>query len=296
MGILNRPSDGSAPVLLAIWKTLRALGPMSKEDLVNLCAPGDIDNSQVKKTIVRWTQISLFISSEDSIELSPPFNTIGLETGPDYRKFRAEVRKLALSEKSNDEFLKEEPAGTADFTLATAWLLSLDVYAGLTKDWNSINRIEGEHIKPAGPDGSKLIFQNNTRWDGFRDWATFLGFSLSNSNFSLDPTEAVHDELPGLFGNDTKLYIGSFLRGLSEQIPVLGEGSFSVRAKERAKEAWPKIQEHQITPAISRALQCLEVSGVIRLSDESDADSRRLLGPGMKEIRRCTHVKYEGAS
>ena len=291
MSILNRPTDGSAPVLLVLWRALRRLGPMPKEKLLALCAPPSIGDDQAKKTLLRWAQLRLFVEQDDGLRLAPPFDRLDADGSPDYGAFRREVRRLTLSEESNQEFLKPEPGGAADFTFVAAWLLSTDVYADHFHSHPHIQRLEQSQVAPIGAGDSKYALQNDTRWVGFRDWAAFLGFAWNSTPFQLDPTEAIEDELDDVFGEETELAADDFVQRLGDKLPVLDGGEYCHRARERATDGWRPIKDREVSPALSRALLRLKESGRIRLDLRSDADSRQLLGAAFVDTRRVSHIE-----
>jgi hypothetical protein len=291
VSVLNRPSDGSAPALLVLWRALRALGPTPRDRLLALCAPESVGVDTARKTLTRWTQIGLFIGEENKLRLAAPFDTLELESEGDHRRFRAEVRRLALSVGSNADFLRPEPGGTADLTFALAWLLSTDVNADHLRSLGDIQTFEEAQVSPIGAGDNKYALQNDTRWGGFRDWAAFLGFGWNISPFQLDPTEAVEDELQDAFAGRSELSIESFVAQIAARLPVLDPGEYSVRARERATDGWRPIKRHEVSPALTRAMLRLEDAGRIALESRSDADSRQLLGVAFAGIRSVSHVQ-----
>lgn len=291
MSILNRPSDGSAPILLALWRGIRKIGPMRKKRLLGLCAPVSIGDEQAMKTLFRWTQLGLFLEKDDKLRLAPTFNKLETDGTVDYRAFRREVRRLTLAESSNQDFLKPEPSGAADFTFAAAWLLSTDVFADHFKDLESIQRFEQEQIAPIGEGESSYAIQNDTRWSGFRDWMAFLGLGWNASPFQLDPTEAVEDELDDIFAVQSDLTIDGFLQRLAERLPVLDGGEYFRRARKRARGSWRAIDDHEISPALTRALLRLREAGRIRFESRADAEMRQLLGVGFTNVDQVSHVE-----
>lgn len=290
MSILNRPSDGSAPILLVLWRAVRSLRPMSKDELLARCAPPSIGDEQARKTLTRWTQLGLFEERESKIALAPPFDGIDPDGDIEFWEFRHEVRRLLMRPEANVDFLEPEPSHAADFTFVCAWLLSSDVYAGHFENLATIQAYEEAEVKTIGDGRAKFALQNDTRWSGFRDWAAFTGFGWNATPFQLDPTEAVEFELRNLVNKRKEVPIDTVVAHLSECIPVLDGGHWAVRARERAKSGWREIKGHEISPASSRALLRLEASGRIKLDDRSDADRRMLLGRAFSGIRRVSHI------
>jgi hypothetical protein len=293
--ILNRASDGSGPVLLVLWRALRECGSMSKEKLLAFCAPESIGDDTAKRTLNRWTQMGLFVEEDNKLRLGPTFDNLETDGDLEYRAFRREVRRLALSKKSNLEFLKPEPRGAADFTFVIAWLLSTDVNADHLRSPSDIQRFEREQVEPliGESDENKYALQNTTRWNGFQDWASFLGFGWNASSFQLDPTEAIGDELEGVFAGQADLTADGFVQRLGERLPVVDSGEYFVRARERAKDGWRPIKDRELSPALSRALLRFEDAGRLVLEARADADSRELLGVAFTHLRSVSHIRLQ---
>ncbi|MFO7567823.1 MAG: protein DpdG [Enhygromyxa sp.] len=292
MSIMNRASDGSAPILLVLWRALRTMRAIPKDTLLALCAPDSLgdEEGRARKTLKRWLQLGLFTESDGKLHLNSPFNRLEPSADPEYWEFRHEVRRLLFRPEANHDFLKPEPSGAADFTFACAWLLSTDVYGSHFESAESIQALEGAQIERI--DGAKkFVIQNPTRWDGFRDWATFVGFGWNIPPFQLDPTEAVEFEIADLFQGQKSAGINTVVKHVGDRIPVLDEGTFATSVRERATSGWRPIERHEVSPALSRALLRLEESGRIKLVDRSDADRRTLLGRGFREFRRVSHVE-----
>ena len=292
MSILNRPSDGSAPILLVLWRAVRTLRAMSKDELLARCAPPSLgdEETRARKTLTRWRQLGLFVERDGKIALAPPFDQIDPDGDVEYWDFRHHVRRLLLSPEANDDYLRPKPSGAADFTFVCAWLLSSDVYAGHFENLGTIQAHEESEIEPIGDQKSKFALQNDTRWSGFRDWAAFVGFASYGSTFQLDPTEAVEFELRDLLNERKEVRIETLLAHISERIPVLDGGNWAVQARERARSGWREIKGYEVSPALSQALLRLEASLRIRLDDRSDADRKKLRGRRFDEIGSVSHV------
>ena len=172
MGILNRTSDGLASVLVAIYQTLTSDGAMKRELLLEQLAPFPLCENKknlTSPTLRRWTQFGLFEENEKGV--------VSIADG--YRRpksaddtldwVRGVARELVLQRPANEDLLESEPSFGADFTRALSWSLAQDAFDFPGGPYDSgISGLEKAqvHEKPG-------VFQNNTRWDGFRDWACF---------------------------------------------------------------------------------------------------------------------------
>jgi hypothetical protein len=301
MTILNRTNDGLLSVLLLLHRALIALGPTSRDELLNLCAPATLDKErkvseaqkQARQTLNRWTQAGLFIEAEEKITVHPDFATSDAGAGG-LGSLRAALRKLVLSERNSDGLSNpetESAAVCADFTRALCWVLAQDVYTLPGGGYTGIEEIELSQLKE-----KPFALQNNTRWDGLKDWAPFLGFGWTSGvdEFVVDPTDAIRDALPAVFGEARELTQGAFLERLASELPVIDGGKYRLEIEERLSDNWVKPGAHEISQSLSRALLRLEIRGVLRLDARADADQRSLLGRGGGSLRRISHVILRG--
>src|SRR5438876_1204804 len=85
MSILNRPSDGLLSVLLVLRRALLAYAPMSRERLLELCAPEALvprdtpSKTMIWKTLHRWLQLGFFRQDKEAIQLASEFERIPLD-------------------------------------------------------------------------------------------------------------------------------------------------------------------------------------------------------------------------
>lgn len=295
MSILNRTSDGLLTVLIALRKTLLAYGPLTRGALLARCAPPSLthysnafDNqTQARQTLSRWMQLGLFIEdSQERIALADGF------VGPadDLDAFRSAVRALVLRSSAAPDGTLDLDAPAADFVQALCWVLSQDVYRLPGGPWREVEPIETAQLA-----SEPYIVQNQTRWDGFRDWAPFLGFGWSvrrgrTTLFFADPTEAVRSSLNYVFGEDPVLPIEVALARVRDALPVSDGGSFRVAVESRLGGSWVAPDPRDISPSLTRALLGLELAGDIVLDDRADADQRNLLGRNRRLVRHVSHV------
>lgn len=292
MSILNRPSDGLTAIYLILWKFLRLRGAIEKSELLNLCMPDALGNykgcdenkDMLRKTLNRGTQLGVFHEANDEISLCPPFQSIS-DSDIEFWPFRTAFLRTILAEKNNEDFLHEEPKGSADFTFAACWLLAQDVYS-LPGAYEDIEQLSGSQFtQTSGP------LRNDTRWVGFKDWSSFLGLSWIHSALHLDPTDSVRAVLPEIFGVEPELPQALFLERLATVLPILDGGSYRVRVEELISSNWRATLEHEISPSLSRALLRLQVEGELQIQRRSDADERFLLGREFKKIEGVTHFR-----
>ncbi|PRP96525.1 hypothetical protein ENSA5_36010 [Enhygromyxa salina] len=297
MSILNYANDGRPPILLVVWRALRHLGPTSEDRIKKLCAPESIgDAKHVGNTILRYKQLGVFVTRGEKLALASPFDRLSLDGDAQYRAFRREVRRRVLLPENNEDFLRREPSGAADFTLACAWMLSVDVYKPDLHRHSVVQNLEKDHLKNIIPGGSKqadkYVLQNDVRWNAFKAWMPFFGFAW-NEPFQLDPSEAIEDELSEMLTANEWVTINRFMVNLGQTIPVLAEGDYVSRARARAEadDQWRRFDANEIPPAVTRALLGLEAIGSLELDDRADADRQVMLGSGFRPLCNVTHVR-----
>lgn len=249
---------------------------------------------QARQTLNRWTQIGLFHEADGQIHLRDGLEkTISLDVdGVLY--LGGILRNLILLPENNDDLGSDEPGAGADFTFAVSWMLAQDPFYLTSGSYEEvISPRDNEQFQQA-----PRAFRNDTRWDGFREWAPALGFGWishipKGNTFVPDPTAAVGEQLPTVFGQHHELPQGSFLGRLAEQLPVVDGGKYRRLVESRlGGGTWRPTAEHEVSPSLTLALLHLEAEGRIKLEERSDAPFRTLLGHGFREVRKVSHVLH----
>lgn len=306
MAILNRASDGLPSVLVLLVRTLRVMKPMPRERLEALVAPPSLqqvsdtfaDGKMVRQTLNRWLQIGLFQEEGGVVSLSDDAGEGPTEGLAGVRALGDRLRRLVLAPHNNADLLRPEPGQAADFTHALCWMLTQDPFRLSTGTYESlINRLEGEQV----PD-EPLPFRNDTRWDGFRDWAPLLGFGWETGQprsrtFIVDPAVAVRAALPQVFGGRDTLSQAAFFEHLAQVLPVIDGGAYRTAVEGRLKEGtWRPTAAHEVSPTLTASLLRLRESGALALESRSDAPHRTLLGRGFAPVARVSHLRWTEAA
>ncbi len=303
MTILNLESDGLHSVLLTLASIIvdQRNRPIPRDDLIALCVPHadyfDKDPaSRVRKTLNRWIDLNLFREKEEGICLA-----VVPEKGESADTFCERLptfcRRLALLKENglplwrDDGQTSEEGIGrTADLCRGLAWCLAQDIYS-LPSSWAEINPITNAQVQ-----AGKFIFLNDTRWNGLKPWARFLGFATGDNRFFFDPTPSVRSELDEVFGDNPVLRADEFVERLAIRLPVLDEGSYYSAVTEQLRpDKWTLPDAGRLSIALSFAIQRLKVQGVLRLEMRSDAGLQRTLArEGGRIWEHFTHIRREG--
>ncbi|GFO65883.1 hypothetical protein M1B72_02635 [Geomonas paludis] len=295
MAILNRTSDGLFNVLIVIYKVLAHYGPLSKDDVKSMVAPGDVTDTQVNNTLNRWTQLGLFSVDGTAVSITPEFRP-GEGEGVDLAVCRLPVilRTIIFRQENNANFWDSECSASADFSRGISWLLAQDVYSFGTNSHATVQNVEKVQLA----DPSQRILQNDTRWPGLCHWATYLGFAWDAATLVVDPTVAVRESLPEVFTGGKTLIASSFLEALACVLPVLDYGAYRQEVETALNpQNWRKPPKFFLSTSLSRALKRLELSGEITLEHLADTGEayRMMRQQGAEWGRVFTHVTWNYA-
>ncbi len=297
MSILNRASDGLLSVLLALRRALLAYGSKTESDLLELVAPPSVVQDgkpdMAKKTLTRWKQLGFFSEVGGVISLGPTIASIPVEN---LHGVRSAILRLVLAPENNSALLADggddaEISKAEDLTRALAWALAQDPYTfpATYKGGESLQREQG--VQPT-------VFTNDTRWNGFAEWAVFLGVVWTAGSRSLVPSPAfaVRSVLSDVFLGAAELSQGDFFARLAALLPIVDGGNFRTTVDAQITRPRYKQLPNQVSPTLSAALLTLEAEGTLRLEARSDAPNRILLGAAGRELHSLSHVLRLGTA
>jgi hypothetical protein len=298
MTLLNRASDGLLSVSLVLRRALLAYGPLTRQDLLDLCGPagaidrdGPVSSTLLWMTLRRWEQLGAFTEISGKLRVSG-----GLEAVPmdDIEGVRDCVLDLVLRPENSAARGADQDDTDAtrasDLTRALAWALSQDPYhlTSLAGGGELISFAREQAIEPD-------IFANETRWPAFAEWAHFLGLAvpgLGNALIIVTPARAIRSRLTKT--STAPVRIKDFIGQLAERLPILDGGSYRVALDGQVGRPWRSIAANEISPALSLALLQLRHEGSLRLVNLADAPMRMdLLGRGGRVLESVTHVAIE---
>ena len=298
MSLLNITNDGKRGVLVAIYRLLLAEKSLERDRLLSLCAPAGLcDPKHARGTLNTWVELGLFESSGDVT--NPKISISQLVPKEERREDLLSVwaSRRALAPENNERFWETEDSRCADFTRAVAWLLAQDVYEAEHSSWPIVQAIM--KIQMPGSDG--IFGQNDTRWNGLRAWAPFLGFGRMvtvGKPLIIDPTGALRHALPIIFGKRTTLAADEFLASVAEFLPVLDQGAYRQLVENKLREhespdGWLSPPTGQLSTSLSRALLRVTSDGTLRGEKRADATARaRLTGRKREVISEFSHFGF----
>lgn len=294
MSILNRPSDGLFNILIVLVRTLVGSGPIPTDRLVSLCAPPNAVSTQERanQTLNRWKELGLLVEVDDTIRIATAYQNRLTKKNLSSQTIATVAREVALADSNNANFWEAENNRSADFTRAVSWMLAQDVYAFTPASHADVESTELAQL------GNSSVFKNDTRWSGFKSWATFLGFGYtgrSPSNaFVVDPTAAVRDTLQGC-DLGTRRAVADFLSMLADILPVLDGGMYRQLVEAKIDNtSWSPPHDKTVSMSMSRTFLRLRESGHLQLENNSDAESYGLLGREGRVIESVSHVVWKG--
>ena len=292
MSILNRTNDGLHNVLIVLCGALQKEGRVERDKLIQICSNKD-ENSikQVRQTLLRWTQLGLFVEDGSEIYFSQKIGEY--KKNEILKNLPIICRKIIFSQENNKNFWDSEKAKSADISRALSWIMAQDVYDFSLQNYQLVEKMESIQLI----DDGKRLFQNDTRLPGLRDWARFLGFSCVIKNFLVDPTAAIRQEAEILFERNTEYAVNEFLGEIVVKLPILDGGAYRKRVEEVLDtQHWDMPSNPQmLSTSLSRALWRLELAGILDLVTRSDAEANRLIQrQGARQLKSFTHVVYRG--
>jgi hypothetical protein len=301
MSLLNRENDGMHSILLTLASTLadQANKPVPRDDLIALCIPhaSFFDEGpmvrRVQATLRRWIDLGLFIEENGNIRLAVTLEK--KESADSFCERLPTLCRLALDPNNGNPLWRndgEKDTGpTADLCRSLAWCLAQNIYTPLPSSWNEL-----EPLTNAQVEAGKFIFQNDTRWQGFKPWARFMGLATGSDRLFFDPTVAVHSELGEVFGGYSELPADAFMDALAQHLPVLDGGCYYREVTQALRpEQWSPPDPGCLSTALSFAIQCLTQQGVLRLETKADAGVRKtLVRQGGRIREQFTHIRLGG--
>lgn len=297
MSLLNMETDGMPNVLIVLYRYLLAKGLTSEDKLIAVCAPDNVCNQKrAKGTVNTWTKLGLFVRSENNVRLSQDLPTAVKDSDSGETALRRVLRELIFRSENNDPFWGSEGVRAADFTRGLSWCLAMDPLRLHGNGYDPVNRLELATLP-----NDLEVFRNDTRWNGFKAWAVFLGFGWQArfpkaGTLVVDPAPAIHDTLPEIFADATELDQREFLSRLSDRIPVLDGGCYRADVEGKLNRSiWSGQNAGDLSTSLSLALLRLKNEGAIDFANLADPSAGRavLRGRGGRQLESVSHVLYK---
>jgi hypothetical protein len=298
MSLLNLPSDGMPNVLLALYRYLLAEGPTPEAKLIAVCAPPVVcRQDRAKYALNTWAKLGLLERDGEVVRLSPELPAAVRDRRLGEAALRPVLRELVFRPGNNVPFWGSEEIRAADFTRGLAWCLAMDPWQMPGGAYDEINRLELDML----PRRVK-VFEFDTRWNGFKTWAVFLGFGWQarfpkSGALIMDPAPAIRETLPAVFASAAELSQRDFLDRLRARLPVLDGGTYRAEVEDNLDRArWSGPKPGEASASLSLALLRLKHEGTIDFDYRDDPAAGRvvLTGRGGRQLLPASHVLYRG--
>ena len=303
MTIINIPNDGIYPELIALVRAVAYSKKILKDDLITACFPplDKLDFEAKRKEILtrlrgalsRWTALGLFVENDGFVELHENFSRKKKETIDTLtERLPSFCRQLVLQEKHCMPVWSDDGIST-DFARGISWLLAQNIYQ-FSAVFSAVDPLQLEQATEG-----KNLSLNDVRWNGLRFWARYLGFVTGEGNsFKIDPTVAIREELPAIFGAKKELPANDFIEKLSVSLPVLDFGTCRKDVEANLNPVyWRRPDDQHLSMSLSFALRRLHLNNEIVLTGRADAGtSFRLTGRGYRTWEGFESVMLVGGT
>lgn len=291
MTILNHASDGLYPELLVLARATALAGSMEVDELIGVCATDS--TVRLRGALSRWTALGLFHEDGTKVSVAAPHARSRGESIDDWsNRIPSICRSLALDRSKCYPLWGDEEGISADLARGLAWILSQDIFT-LPRAWSDIEVLARMQVRGV------TLFQNDTRWNGLRFWARYLGFATGGSRaFFVDPTDAVRTELKSLLPGEEPLDARTFVSELARRLPVFDGGAYRMDVEGQLDEStWRRPADGHLSMSLSFALRRLLLDGSLILEAKSDAvHGYMLTGKDYNSRGVFTHVRGRGTA
>lgn len=268
MSVLNTTNDGLPNILLVLHHAVLATSKsVTRISLLETVAPEaalqELESGKMaRQTLNRWIALGLFEEKEGEVTAAvrPPKK---LSRAALTAFTRREVCRLSMSEENTPDLWAIEGVNSADLTRSLAWTLAQNVFETRLSELEALEaqQILNEDLR---------ILRNDTRENGLRHWADFLGFSRGYGG-DIDPTVAVRDVLPEILAPGEDMQAVEFINRLAAALPVIDGGRWQKAVlQEVSTAALSPLAPSQLSSALSRALLALRASDELLLQNRAD--------------------------
>ncbi|MGL6426163.1 protein DpdG [Aeromonas hydrophila] len=299
MSIINNAHGGSQyAVLVAFYQVLKgsSKNTLQRDKLMALCAPttlqtGDSENARGKaeQELKAWLDLGLLTEEkvDDKTQIRLNVDYFSTQNMP----LRQAARRCLLAAENNRD-LSSRNERAVDLTLLATLLLALDVYNNANISTRNLEVLVNEFL----PDFRLNKTNEVPIVSGYLSW---LGYAqqITRDSYTIDPTNAIREELPFLMHPDEQLSIREALHRLNHALPVLDGGSYRQQIEKRISQyGWQPLNANRLSTSLSRALLRLQLSGIINMKAESDASgAMQLTGRNGSLLRTVTHLTLTNA-
>ena len=309
--ILNNANAGyHIGTMCLIYRVLRrATKPLTINEVTELCSPITLArlDGQAKKFLetlnfwlvdARGAHCLWDLNSDSTLKLLAPT----AEVEPEPREIADIVRCALFAKRIPDITVKIRSKGEGDpanniepLLLQLAALLASGRHLplkGVPYNQAGIETLTRDYLHSQ----HKL---NSNELPRVIPWFLFLGFMEShNGETWVDPTMAVRQAIAKILQPKQVMDIRRFMADLSELLPVLDGGAYQLQASAvMTSKGWAFDYHTTVSPALSQALNRLQVANVIKfVSKSDDPNSIRLIHPQTETTTLISQITYIGSN
>lgn len=280
--------------LQAVLKLLALLGDKPREEIQTLLQPGVLSNNQntSREVINLLKNLGMVIETEPEGQLS---------LAEDVPRDIAKLESYRCYMQSNLLGITD-PNAPNNYVLNqfAAWFAVQDDRIAQTKLVDLTARFN-EQLYPAETGGAangQTRTMNETKFNGWRNWAAFLGWGLTHDAFQSGFVPDANLRVGGLLETllpvvDELVPMRAFMDTLAKHCPELDGGNLfeDVWVLSRPTEE----RGNRLSLMLSTGLRVLARCGKVELIDMADAGDLWQLFPVQGGINRISHIKRERA-
>lgn len=283
--------------LLALMKLVADLGEPQRQDVQNLLQPSVLtENKSANPQDASRSTYRIAVDCGLLTDADRAEKTTKLLVAPEQVEEMASFQQLMQQVMLN---VTDENASHYLFNLYTAWYAVQNdriFYELASKGY------DGPFCSEVYPNiGDDKRPFNSTKFNAWRKWAAFLGFGWiwrfgtgTREILIPDATIRLRPLLTTVFGEDTMLSFGVFMDRVARHCPELDGGVLFNYCWQASRGA--EIRGNTLSLMLSTGLRTLHTSGVLRLSEQADAQSVWHLYPAQgNPLQHVTHIEQLGA-
>lgn len=279
--------------LHALVKLVADLGEPQRQEVLDLLQPASLTEGKstnpqdASRNTYRIAVDSELVSDADKTE-----KIVRLLVAPQQVETMPSFQQLMQQTMLN---VIEENASHYLFNLYTAWYAVQNeriFHELLSKGY------DGPFCDEMYPNSSQDRPFNSTKFNAWRKWAAFLGLGWiwrfgTRDILMPDATIRLRTLLTTLFEEDTMLSFGVFTDRLAQHCPQLDGGVLFNYCWQASRGA--EARGNNLSLMLSTGLRALHTAGVLRLSEQADAQNIWHLYPAQEHpLQHVTHIQRLG--
>lgn len=276
--------------LWALVRVVVELGAPTRQEIFDVLQPQTL----VEKSASTAASITYRVAIDAGLIRENEDKTISLEVASeklaDEGAFQDCMRDIILgvTEKHQSNYL---------FNLFSAWYAVQDtrVFYDISEN-KYFPQFNADMASSQETDDQRLF--NDTKLNGWRKWATFLGLGWSmkfNGREIVvpDATKRLRAALPAIFQEDTYMSFEHFVERVGRICPELDGGKLFTYCWQASRGS--EIQGNKLSLMISTGLRTLDKLQTVRLEYRADALNIWQLCPALGSVHQhLTHIEYLG--